>query len=401
MMAAKRKESVPYSVNYSTRTWYLDIYNPGGFKLHRVHVFISKTDSHEVFEDCGQVKSVSVSEVDLQPDIECLDVEVQGVEYQLLPQSYKPDKMVANKEGDMFSRGWDLSVPINEVSADRLHDAIIVPLKFKGEKSIGKHNKKTLPKSKRKKSDSNIVDVCNIGIEEGSSSKNIIDPKALEKEAKKAEGKATGGMEQYSKFFPFKYKEFEIPVDNCWLAPDHFVSRVFKKATMISRMRGFASSRNRPAACAYLMPIKNENHGAKQGIPLKKEEIVENKLQQYHYWIIDGQHSIYAAKAIRDSNLETFSASLKEVYEFRSARIVVDAEPFITVAISKIANDEAQALYVKQNFSDILLHLRNQWIYAKRPTRPAPGIKQGSESRSEYDVSQHSLNVFTRKPNIT
>lgn len=147
MMAAKRKESVPFSVNYTKRFWYLDIYNPGGFKLHRVHVFVTKTDSDDdIFEDCGQVKSVSISAVDLQPDIECLDVEVHGLEYQLLPQSYKPDKMVANKEGDMFSRGWVLGVPINEVSADKLHDAIIGPLKFKGEKSIGKHNKKTLPK---------------------------------------------------------------------------------------------------------------------------------------------------------------------------------------------------------------------------------------------------------------
>ena len=31
---------------------------------------------------------------------------------QLLPQAYKPNKMISNKKGDMFSRGWQLGVPI-------------------------------------------------------------------------------------------------------------------------------------------------------------------------------------------------------------------------------------------------------------------------------------------------
>ena len=237
------------------------------------------------------------------------------------------------------------------------------------------------------------VDTSNIGTNEGSSSKNIIDPEDLEKEAKKAQGKATRDMEQYSSYFPFKYKEFEIPVENCWLAPDHYVSRVFEINTMKVRMKGFAASRNRPASCAYLMPVKN--HGAKRGERMKSEEIIENQLHHYHYWIIDGQHSIYAAKVIRDSDLETASASLKEIYKFRSARIIVDAEPRITVPISKIANDEARALYVKQDLSDILTHLRHQWIYTGRPPRPSPGVKQGSDARSQYDVSTHSSNFFT------
>ena len=398
-MTSKRKDSVPIGVNFATdvvRSWYLDIYNQRREKLHRVHVFISSLETPEIFDDFGQVKSVRVSKADLQPEITCLDVEVSGIEYQLLPQAYKPDKMVSKMEGDMFSRGWNLDVPINEVTAERLENAIWVPLKFKEPKSAEKHKK--TPLAKRRKGDVNTGEVSGIGMGEGSGSKNFVDAKALEKESKKAKGKATGGMEQYGDYFPFKYKEFEIPVDNCWLAPEHYVSRVFNKATMTIRMKGFAGCRNRPSSCAYLMPIKE--HGAKKGYPMKKEEIIENKLQQYHYWIIDGQHSIYAAKAIRDSDLQVFSASLKDIYEFRSARIIVDAEPRITLAISKIANDEAQALYIKQDLSNVLTHLRDLWKFAKRPARPSPGIKQGSESRSQYDVSQHSSNIFTYKSNI-
>lgn len=195
-------------------------------------------------------------------------------------------------------------------------------------------------------------------------------------------------MEQYSEYFPFKYKEFEIPVDNCWLAPDHYISRVMEIHSMVTRMMSFAQSRNRPSSCAYLMPVKN--HGPKKGEPMKKEEVIEKNLGTYHYLIIDGQHSIYAAKAIRDEQkLEEKTQEVETVYEFRSARIVVNVEPRITVAISRIENDEARALYIKQDLSDVLMQQRNQWIFAGHPSRPSHGVKQGSESRTKYDVSQY------------
>lgn len=161
-MTSKRKERLPLAVNYATdkaRFWYLDIYSVDGSKLQRIHVFLSSLKNEEIFEDFGQVRSIRVSRVDLHPEIECLDVEVTGVEYQLLPQSYKPIQMVSNKEGDMFSRGWSLDVPINEVTAEKLHDAIIVPLKYKPQKSIEESKNITLPKSKRRKSDSNIKEL--------------------------------------------------------------------------------------------------------------------------------------------------------------------------------------------------------------------------------------------------
>ena len=62
------------------------------------------------------------------------------------------------------------------------------------------------------------------------------------------------------------------------------------------RLQGYIEHKNRPASCAYLMPIKYL--GEKQGVPLTKEQVVEAKLHEYTYWIIDGQHSIYAAKVV-------------------------------------------------------------------------------------------------------
>lgn len=61
----------------------------------------------------------------------------------------------------------------------------------------------------------------------------------------------------------------------------------------------FGASANRPRACAYLMPAKNAGN-KKKGIPMKLSEVVEEKLSEYSYWIINGQHSIYAARFLRD-----------------------------------------------------------------------------------------------------
>ena len=57
----------------------------------------------------------------------------------------------------------------------------------------------------------------------------MVDPKVLEFEATKAQEKDTGGMNKYIKYFPFQYKEFDIPVQNCWLAPDHYNSRIMQE----------------------------------------------------------------------------------------------------------------------------------------------------------------------------
>ena len=59
----------------------------------------------------------------------------------------------------------------------------------------------------------------------------------------------------------------------------------------------FVASANRPGASAYLMPLKNA--GKKKGIPMKQSGVSEEKLTKQSYWILDGQHSIYAAKFLR------------------------------------------------------------------------------------------------------
>ena len=67
---------------------------------------------------------------------------------------------------------------------------------------------------------------------------------------------------------------------------------------------------------------------------------------------------------------------------------MVNAPPHVTVAISKMANLESQALFTKQPYSDILRHLRAQYNHYGKPARPAVGAPKGHASRKDWDVSK-------------
>ena len=126
-------------------------------------------------------------------------------------------------------------------------------------------------------------------------------------------------MEKYCKQFPFKYKEYEIPIDQCWLAFDHYNSHQIDSKHVDEVVLFFGASANRPGACAYLMPVKEA--GKKKGVPMTVSEVMEEKLTEYSYWIIDGQHSIYTAKFLQYQEMEKDGSSqeLIKVYEKRKA----------------------------------------------------------------------------------
>lgn len=398
VMAPKRNATrVAVSIDYTCsdrRSWYLDIHGLEGAHFHKVHLFIAKKEDDSLFEDHGQIVEACVSIVDGHPDVECIDIlDRENQEFQLSPGAYVFARMTRDKDMTMFSRGWKIEESSN-VTADELQSSIIAVVRGKKIKASQppaiKQSKvpKVVPKAS-----SSILDTDNASLaSSGSASKmRIVDPDILEAKATKGQDKDTGGMNKYINYFPFQYKEFDVPVQNCLLAPDHFNTRIMDTKRAESVLFGFSESTTRPAACAYLMPVKNAK--SKEGIPMKVEEVEESKLQEYKYWILDGQHSIYAAKVLlfnQQSNEETFQR-LIDVYKFRKARIVVNAPPFVATAISAIANDEAKALYVKQPYSQILRHLQSQWIFSGRPTRAAIGIAEGHVSRAGWDVSDFLL----------
>ena len=197
---------------------------------------------------------------------------------------------------------------------------------------------------------------------------------------KKAKKQDTKGMEKCLSFFPFKYKEENIPINNCFPDPYEHIYYQLKPLQVKTCMMFFAASANRPSACAYLMPV-NDGH-VRKGIPMTVAEVKEDKLIDYKYWIIDGQHSIYAAKMLcyQEEKKSRNLKDLRRVYKERKARIVVDAPPHVSTAILAIANKEDKALYVKQPYSEILKHLRSQWIFKGCPPKLGQGEKEGAKS---------------------
>ena len=67
-MASKRKDSLPSNVDMASgnaKGWYIDFYTTEGHKMARYHLFVEGTNEHEIGEDLGQVKSLTMSRVDL------------------------------------------------------------------------------------------------------------------------------------------------------------------------------------------------------------------------------------------------------------------------------------------------------------------------------------------------
>ena len=130
----------------------------------------------------------------------------------------------------------------------------------------------------------------------------FINPKILENEVQKALKSDTGSIEKYSKYFLFKYRECKFPIDQCWLASNHYNSCQIESHCVDEGVLFFVANEIRPRACAYLMLVKNA--GKKKGIPMRLSEVIEEKLLEYLYWIINGQYSIYAKKNLRYQEME-------------------------------------------------------------------------------------------------
>ena len=86
-------------------------------------------------------------------------------------------------------------------------------------------------------------------------------------------------------------------------------------------------------------------------------------------------------------SLPSNKMDLKDIYRYQKARIIVDAPAEVCVAISRLANLEAQALFKKQPYGEILKHLRAQWVHYNKPSRPTPGLTKAHSSRIDWDVS--------------
>ena len=161
---------------------------------------------------------------------------------------------------------------------------------------------------------------------------DIINPRLLAKKKQNLKEEPLGSVDQYKEYFYFVvFKEFDIPVLHCMEAPSNYLCHTLNHIQLRERLQGYIDHKNRLASCAYLMPIKYL--GEKQGIPLTKEQVIKAKLHEYFYWIIDGQHSIYATKVVMCNRLPHEKMDLKDIYCYQKSCIVVNAPPKVCVAI--------------------------------------------------------------------
>lgn len=394
-MPLKRKLTFPTSVDMVSdpKKWYIDLYDVQGRKLPRLHMFIQRSENEQVYEDVGQVKTVCVTGLDVNPDIKCVDIGIPGDQsFQLSALAYAKDRMMAEGDDTMFSRGWKIDInDASELTCQMLETTISEIHKWKLPNPRKQASSSPRRKSKKRSSTTLEAGILQNATESEAGTSEMknkhFNTKRLSKLAKKAKDSSLGGMTKYAEHFPFGlYKEFEIPVEKCFQAPGYVICREFNPTKLEIVFNWFTSRANNPSSCAYLMPISWIKDD--KAIAMKKDEVKVEDVQKYSYWIIDGQHSISAAKALVQADpLPEDIEYLRDVYKFRKARIIVDAPAKVTVAISRLANMEAQALFTKQPYSQILRHLRAQYDYYGKPPRPGVGVPKGHESRSAWDVS--------------
>jgi len=65
------------------------------------------------------------------------------------------------------------------------------------------------------------------------------------------------------------------------------------------------------------MPVKDA--GIRKGIPMKLR-VKEEHITKYSYWIIDGQHSIYATKLLRYQEREKYGCSEELVRVYKKGK---------------------------------------------------------------------------------
>ena len=70
--------------------------------------------------------------------------------------------------------------------------------------------------------------------------------------------------------------------------------------------------------------------------PLQK--LSQDNILSVKYWIISGQHSISAAKRLQQSDLDAVKIQLKQQFQYRRCKILLNCPPKITREISKDAN---------------------------------------------------------------
>ena len=191
-----------------------------------------------------------------------------------------------------------------------------------------------------------VVDVASIAVLDA-----IVQPeeKYLDKEVAKTSKIGLDGYVGIEHYFKFGVQSTHlISIDQCNIAPKSYKCRPLSYLYVIYLLDQFAKHSRPVSMAADLMPYDPITK-----TPLKTNEVQEDKLATYHYWILSGQHSIMAARSFM-RNRSTKYIARKEFYKYRTARIVVDAPREVAVPISRMENIETQTAMKTQPYVEVL-----------------------------------------------
>lgn len=396
--------------------WYLDLFLPSGGILERVHLFF-KDRNDSPFKNCGPVQHMKTDTggIDMSS---CLCVKTtEGISYLVDPMAFSFVSLMAEGEMTMKKAGWLENTSEGEDSVNAT--SFVTALKRVNQHLLKKRNSDKRKRQHEEKDATPIkalkemgttasevtdivphetIEVVDLDMPSNTSVAIMVDPassalldsidqppeKELDRQvAKTSKSGLDGylGIEQYFKF-GVQFTAL-ICVDYCNLAPDSYKCRPLSDEYVKYLLKTFAGHSRPCSLAADLMPYDPHTN-----VPLKSDEVHLDKLQQYHYWILSGQHSIMAARAFLRNKSKKY-ASRKLFYEKRLARIIVDAPREVSVRISRMENIETQTSMKTQPYVEILKHARGQWLAYSKPTKPKGGVPVGHESRKLWDVSLH------------
>ena len=413
-MSSKRKSSSkPLPINGTGEkpmSWYLDFVLVDGALPKKIHLFYGE-ENESSFKDCGAVESVKEETcgMDMVP---CIKVTTEGNQVYLVdPVAFQHGKLINEGEHTMLNGGWlednvESGIEYTTTAFVEAFEKVQGFLSNEGNKKNKKKNNtsKKLKETKKDKKDANEqnVEKALVVVETGyqlhglSPTPIVVDPTphaildtivqpeedVLDKQIQKNSKNGLDGYMGIEEYFKFGVQFTAlIPVEQCEIAPMAYKCRPLSSAYVKYLVKQFAGHSRPNSNTADLMP-----YDPKTEEPLRSDEVQFEKLDQYHYWILSGQHSIMAARFFLHSGSPKY-ARRKAFYARRISRIVVNAPMAVAVRISRMENIETQTIMKTQPYVEILKHARGQWLAYNCPDKPKPGVPSEHESRKMWNVS--------------
>lgn len=192
-------------------------------------------------------------------------------------------------------------------------------------------------------------------------------------------------LENYQSLNIFGNQIFEVPIERCHIAPNHMKCRAFDRdyaAELKDSFFGYSSINFRKSMC-FLVPIKwdpTTNSSVScpyMGTPLAEPPTEYDIIHHCHFWILGGQHTIMAYKAILEEN----DARCKFWDDLREVTAIMFWAPnnmksnVTMMGLSRALNNMQETRLDEQNFPLVASQTRAVWKEFGCPRKESALVK--------------------------